>query len=128
MILGFLKGFNVNGKRKLTNFEEKIKKGIKIHTIRVDEKCRWKKGNKIHFATGVRTSNYNCFKEGVCVDIQNVEFSDRNIWIDGIKCTWDEIEDLAINDGFDSVDDFWWWFDQYKSFEGKIIHWTELRY
>jgi hypothetical protein len=42
--------------------------------------------------------------------------------------TWDEIEDLAINDGFDDVADFWAWFDQYSPFSGKLIHWTGLRY
>lgn len=38
MTLGFLKGFNVNNKRKATDFENKILKGIKLHTIRLDEK------------------------------------------------------------------------------------------
>jgi hypothetical protein len=130
MILGFLKGFYVDGKRKPTEFEEKIKKGIKLHTIRIDEKCRWKKGNKIHFATGVRTSNYNCFKEGVCTGTQKIEIKDRCIYIDDreLKLTIDTVEYLSDNDGFDSVDDFWWWFDQYGSFVGKIIHWTDLRY
>ena len=128
MILNFLKGFAVDGKRKPTNFEEKIKKGIKLHTIRWDEKGRWKEGNKIHFSTGARTRNYNCFKEGKCTGTQTVEIKDRDVWVDGLKMTWDEIEDLAINDGFDDITDFWAWFDQYSPFSGKLIHWTGLRY
>ena len=130
MILGFLKGFNVDGKRKQTNFEEKIKNGVKLHTIRWDDKNRWVKGRKIHFATGARSSNYNCFKEGICTGIQKIEIqADRSIFIDGISLVFDsDIEYLADNDGFDFVDDFWWWFDQYKPFTGKIIHWTDLRY
>jgi hypothetical protein len=47
MVLGFLKGFYVDGRRKPTDFENKIKKGIKLHTIRVDEKDRWKDGRKM---------------------------------------------------------------------------------
>jgi hypothetical protein len=128
MILNFLKGFYVNGKRKPTNFEEKIKNGIKLHTIRRDEKDRWRKGNKIHFSTGSRTGNYNCFKEGECTGTQEIEISGRNIWVDGIMMTLDEIEDLAINDGFDSLNDFWAWFDQYDPFMGRLIHWSQLRY
>jgi hypothetical protein len=130
MILNFLKGFVVDGKRKQTNFEEKIKKGIKLHTIRRDEKGRWKKGNKIHFSTGSRTNNYNCFKEGKCTGIQKVEIRNRSVYIEGreLSLTTDKIEWLAINDGFDCIGDFWAWFDQYSPFFGKLIHWTELRY
>lgn len=128
MILGFLKGFNVDGKRRTTNFEEKIKKGIKLHTIRWDEKNRWMKGRKIHFATGARSSKYNCFKEGVCAGTQKIEIERRNIWIDEYLLSMDEIQYLSDNDGFDSVFDFWWWFDEYSPFTGKIIHWTDLRY
>jgi len=128
MILGFLKGFYVNGKRKQTNFEEKIKKGIKLHTIRGDEKNRWSKGRKIHFATGTRTLQYNCFKEGVCTGTQKIEISDRRVFIDGTMLSLEKLEELSINDGFDCLDDFWWWFDQYQPFTGKIIHWSDLRY
>lgn len=128
MILNFLKGFYVDGKRKQTNFKDKIKKGIKLHTIRWDEKERWKKGNKIHFSTGARSSNYNCFKEGVCTGTQKIEIIDRNVSIDDHWLDTVEIEDLAVNDGFDSINDFWAWFDQYNPFIGKIIHWSNLRY
>ena len=128
MVLGFLKGFNVDGKRKQTNFEEKIKKGIKLHTIRWDQHNRWKSGMKIHYATGARTPKYNCFKEGVCVHVQNIKISNRNIWADGVPLDNSEIEYLSINDGFDSLNDFWAWFDQYSPFTGKIIHWTTLLY
>ena len=130
MILNFLKGFAVDGKRKPTNFEEKIKKGIKLHTIRWDEKGRWKVGNKIHFSTGARTGNYNCFKEGKCTGTQQIEIRNRSVYIEGreLSLTTDKIEWLAINDGFDCIEDFWAWFDQYSPFSGKIIHWTEMRY
>lgn len=48
--------------------------------------------------------------------------------IDGITfssgCT--QIKQLAINDGFDSLESFYGYFN--KDFSGKIIHWTDLRY
>ena len=62
MILGFY-----------PHFQTKIETGTKIHTIREDKTNRWKKGNIIHFATGVRTKSYNCFKIGKCVSIQEIE-------------------------------------------------------
>jgi hypothetical protein len=130
MILNFLKGFYVNGKRKPTAFEGKIKRGIKKHTLREDIHDRWKPGMKIHFSTGAQTSKYNCFKEGVCNGVQKVEIIDRNIYIADrlIPLSKNQIEIFAFNDGFDSVSDFWAWFDQYNPFIGKIIHWTNLRY
>lgn len=128
MVLGFLKGFMVDGRRKQTNFENKIKKGIKLHTIRWDGKDRWKAGRKIHFAHGVRTNNYNCFKEGICKGTQKIEIGNRQIFVNDVKLSEDEIEFLSINDGFDSLEDFWGWFDVYSPFTGKIIHWTDLEY
>ncbi len=128
MILNFLKGFSAKGRRKPTNFEKKITTGIKLHTIRWDEKNRWKAGQKIHFSTGSRTNQYNCFKEGVCTGTQRIEIKDRNICVDDRELSQDEIHRLAQNDGFDSMDDFWAWFDQYSPFVGKIVHWTETRY
>lgn len=37
-----------------------------------------------------------------------------------------QVKTLAQNDGFDSLEQFYKWFN--KDFEGKIIHWTDLRY
>lgn len=128
MILNFLKGFNIVGKRKPTNFEQKIKDGIKIHTIREDLHNRWSEGMKIHFSTGSRTSQYNCFKEGKCKSIQFIEIFGRTVIIDVTRLSYDEIEMLAENDGFDSIDDFWAWFDQYTPFVGRLIHWTDYKY
>ena len=131
MIIGFKK-----------QFVTKICVGIKIHTIREDSHGRWKDGRLIHFATGVRTKNYNCFKKGICYNVQDIKILHfngkqytKNVFIDGkIKYVEREhvnsgnefIEQLAKNDGFDSVDDFFRWFN--KDFEGKIIQWTDFRY
>jgi len=37
-----------------------------------------------------------------------------------------ELEQLAKNDGFNSVEDFWNWFTE--DFKGQIIHFTDFRY
>jgi len=123
----------------------------KIHTIREDVHNRWKPGMKIHHAYGVRTKKYDCFAESDCVSVQSIEiyqvsiddvdassytkeyiknsnepFKIFEVYIDGRRLTGTEFETLAKNDGFDSVDDFFRWFD--KPFKGKIIHWTDYKY
>lgn len=134
MVLGFNK-----------RFVEKILSGEKIHTIRTDKNRRWKIGNKIHFATGVRSKEYKEFLKGTCKGTQSIkidpntktvviEFNNHSLGIKVIENedivtsdNWIELQDFQIetlskNDGFDTVEDFWTWFD--KPFEGVLIHWT----
>jgi len=117
----------------------------KMHTIRADSKNRWKEGNKIHFLINNRSKNSFQFAPVVeCTGVQDiiiekdagesfmVNIPDENgsRWLE-----YDEIDLLAINDGFDELGDFFRFFDEthfkkYNTnvFEGKIIHWTNLRY
>lgn len=124
MILGF--------KRQ---FIEPIISGVKIHSIREDKTDRWKQGNTIHFATGVRTKNYDNFKTDVCKSTQSIKIeyfssvffaSKITVYIDDRALNPFEISELATNDGFSSTKDFFKWFN--KDFEGKIIHWTYFKY
>lgn len=137
MILGFKK-----------QFTKKILNRTKIHTIREDKSNRWKVGNKIHFANGIRTKNYEQFKSGICKGIQEIEIKHRGgkymclsfdnetgVWIDGelkfaitgiIHNGTDFMTTLAKNDGFKSYQEFFQWFN--KDFKGKIIHWTKFKY
>ena len=120
MVLGFKK-----------RFVEPILNGTKIHTIREDKRNRWKVGNKIHFATGVRTKSYNQFAEGEVSEIFHIRVYyypegpavDIYPWdCSSLLClTEDQVEELAKNDGFNSTEDFFDWFD--KDFEGKLICW-----
>lgn len=120
-------------------FPDKILSGEKKHTIREDKHNRWEVGRWIHFATGVRTKGYKCFKQEICDGTQTIEIkyiykcSDYPaVYIDGRIFAyynpkeWETLCTLAKNDGFDSFEDFCKWFN--KDFKGKIIHWTKLRY
>jgi hypothetical protein len=124
-------------------FVDKIKNGTKKHTIRGDKHDRWKGGTRMDMATGVRTTAYRKFAEKTCTGTQKIsikyfdEINSCMIWIDGIyfgSAFFDqekllftpEIKQLAENDGFDDIRKFLNWFG--KDFEGKIIHWTDLRY
>ncbi len=112
----------------------------KLHTIRRGN--RWSAGAKLHLATGVRTKRFHQFAGINCSDwapgleyctgtqniiIKNI-FDDRNaVIVDGRELHPEEILELALNDGFETVDAFWNFF-AWEDFEGQIIHWTEKRY
>lgn len=109
-------------------FEPKIMNGTKKHTIREDANNRWRVGMAIHFATGVRTKKYKEFKKGKCNAVCKIEIepSNRQVMIvnngyEKVLQTQD-IERLAKDDGFDTVDEFFKWFN--KPFKGKIIFWA----
>lgn len=125
----------------------------KLHTIREDKKSRWGAGSDIHFVINSRTKNYFQFAPVIkCKSVQTIEIKDVShlpnvseygivlgypvkdmvfnlafsVIIDGIPQTEGQITQLAINDGFDSVEDFFAYFN--KDFKGVIVHWTDLKY
>lgn len=120
-------------------FENPILYGTKIHTIREDKTRRWRKDKSIHFSTDVRTKNYNCFYKAKCTGVERIfmTYAFNNIievTINDRYLTWNEIEKLAKNDGFESYEDFFNWFypvikkNKDECFSGRIIHWTDFRY
>jgi hypothetical protein len=103
----------------------------KLHTIRADEKNLWVPGRKIHMVVFNRSKNRFQFAPVLEVkSVQKIEIfykdemiflriNDRPIW-------GGEPERVAKNDGFDSSEHFFKWFN--SDFKGKIIHWTDLKY
>ncbi len=121
----------------ILNFKERFVDPIildtKIHSIREDKHNRWKPGMQIHFATGERTKNYNCFDQGICVSIQKFELRIQKypaagplIFIDDVRLHFFDYNRLAKNDGFEDKYDFFNFFK--KGFIGKIIHWPNFKY
>jgi hypothetical protein len=132
MILGFKQQFP-NG--RLTHFRRKIEQGIKIHSVREDAHDRWHAGRVIQMSHGVRTKHFHCFAQMLCTGTQKIEIKCRkhiyllgqsDVKVDGRELDLAEINQLAINDGFDNLYDFLDFFP--KCFKGKIIHWTLYRY
>jgi len=128
MILSFKHILHYSGSKIRLNFRDRILSGVKVHTIRKDTKNRWKKGQIIDFAINVRTPNYHCFKKDVCDGVQKITIAKQGVWVDGRRLMKTEVTALAIRDGFDSVSEFYKWFEKQLPFRGKIIHWTHLRY
>lgn len=110
----------------------------KIHTIRHDENERWKAGMDIHFVINNRTKNRYQFAPVVkCVSVQEINivywynpktemFDKPEVYIDKKVLNKTKLEALALNDGFDSVKDFFAYFN--TNFNGKLIHWTNTKY
>jgi hypothetical protein len=108
----------------------------KIHTIRKDEKNLWKPGRQIHMVVFNRTKNRFQFAPVIEVkSVQKVEIGylyianglyEPYVKVDGKILKPKQVKLLAQNDGFDSVNHFFDWFN--NNFTGKIIHWTNLKY
>lgn len=103
----------------------------KRHTIREDKNNRWKDNNDIHFVINNRTKDRFQFAPVIkCVSVQQIQIyhmeNSKNIYVDGIWLSDDEIKQLALNDGFPSIKAFFDFFN--TDFDGKIIHWTDLKY
>lgn len=123
------------------NFIAKDKLSHKIHTIRDDEKDRWQPGTKIDFFINCRQKNMFRFAPSITVvSVQLIEivyYTDREVLlndlppkkrvaIDGNILKEAEILQLAQNDGFDTVEEFFEYFNE--DFTGKLIHWTDKKY
>lgn len=119
-------------------FREKILNGTKLHTIREDAGKRWKPGMIIHAAVGVRTKHFECFSIMGCTAVQDIEFiadafGDLTVFIDSSCLSRAEVEVLARNDGFDTLEEFEEWFKREMKRTGtsvlkyRLIHWTIKR-
>lgn len=114
------------------HFEQLIKDGVKIHTIRADKGNRWKVGTKIHFWLGnprnTRGKNkpYQ-FGLGEVSRIESIKINTHTdtIDIDGVRFqSKGELDAIAKNDGFDSWQEMREFFiGDTGYFVGKIIFW-----
>jgi hypothetical protein len=103
----------------------------KFHTIRKNQKGRWKVGNKIHFIINSRTPERFQFAPVLTLKkIQTVQVlyngkgENVTVKIDGRLLHDEKIKRLALNDGFESVENFFKWFNE--DYEGVILHWTNF--
>ncbi len=127
----------------------------KNHTIREDLKGLWHPEKKIHPVINNHTADRFQFAPTFrCFSVQKIDFNwglttnflarfpcckvkkkdlgkpliskSPCILIDRKLLSAKEVEILALNDGFESTEAFFKYFN--KDFSGKIIHWTKLKY
>ena len=126
---------------KKPKFEGLIKENIKQHTIRKDQNNRWKVGNTIQFWMGnprnVKGKNKSYqFGNGICSRVETIfmnfqmspeDFHDSvKIGEDIILESKEELDALAINDGFDNWYQMKHFFENEENcFSGKIIFWRK---
>lgn len=118
------------------HFVDDILNGVKIHTIRDDKHNRWRPGMSIqHWRGNPRNKSKNPyhFGESRCTGVEKIYIINERgeVWI-RVNDRWltpVEIILLARNDGL-NMDEFKARFvpDEGQSFEGRIIHWTSIRY
>lgn len=126
------------GKRLPEEVSDGIMTAIpKRHTIRRDQYNKWHPGKLIHPVINNRSKDRFQFTPVLkCVSTQSIEILWKDvdgfktptptIYVDGKWIVGKDLIDLAINDGFDNITDFFSWFK--TDFKGKIIHWTNLKY
>jgi len=132
-----------------THFEERLKKGRKIHTIRANYdwwKHSFDKMKSGNFRISIRQWTerpYNS-KQKEIASISNPEVGIQRIRLtyDALTRTMDalideshsaDVRDIARNDGFDDLADFQEWFfgkepKDGATFNGVILHLTSFRY
>lgn len=110
---------------------DKSKLHPKIHTIREDEKNRWYPGRKIHFVINNRTKER--FQFAPLLHVQDIDHIDiywdngePTVYLNGRLVSSDTVSLIASNDGFDTTEDFFKYFNE--DFSGKIIHWSDFQY
>lgn len=148
-ILPLSKAFPATHSRagELTDFEGKIERNEKIHTIRYDAKSVWEKrfakikAGLMYLAMKEWTGRpYNSEMRDLFqrtredgIGLQTIEMvygtddAYPRVWVDGKEVA---IQEVAKNDGLSTPDFIDWFFGKSKenTFEGKIIHFTKFRY
>lgn len=117
-------------------FDDSLDRKPKIHTIREDKNNRWKEGKTIDFFINSRTKDMFRFAPRIpVISCQSIIISNScngfQVSVDGINLWNFQIEELALNDGFEGIKEFRDYFIaqlENNFFIGKIIHWTNFKY
>jgi hypothetical protein len=106
----------------------------KIHTIRKDPDNIWHPGMDIQLVIHKGTPDEFQFAPTLkCQHVQRIQIDYSNlvstgpaVFIDYELLDKEKLVALAINDGFGTVEDFFYYFNE--EFSGNLIHWTDQCY
>ncbi len=106
-------------------FADKVESGAKRMTIRKMRKRPTRPGDKLHLFTGQRTTK--CRKLGVflCTEVVPISIGRARVSLDGEWLGWQEMYDLARDDGFLDIYEFFAAFEEMygRLFTGVVIRW-----
>lgn len=113
---------NINYKKEM---ERALANGVKLHTIRQKPIAV---GTMMNHIVYPYHKERRCVLSNLCTATQmiTIEPSSRTIKVDGRELSKVDIERVSINDGFETMDDFWTFFNE--PYQGMIIHWTDTKY
>ena len=113
---------NINYKKEM---ERALASGVKLHTIRQKPIAV---GTMMNHIVYPYHKERRCVLSNLCTATQmiTIEPSSRTIKVDGRELSKVDIERVSINDGFETMDDFWTFFNE--PYQGMIIHWTDTKY
>ena len=104
----------------------------KIHSIRRDTNDKYDDGVKLQM---VDKSTGNVFATKTCTGTQKIlvkcwqrEVIVFEVQIDNRTLEYDEVQELARNDGFSSAPEMIEYVCHNLNYIGKIVHWTDKRY
>ena len=117
-----------------TIYKQKILDGSKRQTIRLMRKRPIKREELLHLYWHLRQKDCESLGKQICVEVLMIRFkhgldyagSRLHVW-DHVFDHWhkmplEEELDLALRDGFDSIDDFLNWFEsRYPDIESRIF-------
>ena len=107
----------------------------KIHTIRRDLDNEWREGMDIQLVINLNTTDEFQFAPLLkCLSVQRIQIDYSNlindsgpaVFIDYEMVDRETLSRLAVNDGFATISDFFYYFNE--EFSGNLIHWTPLKY
>ena len=104
----------------------------KIHSIRRDPNDKYVEGEELQM---VDKSTGNVFATKTCTGTQKIlikcwqrEVVVFEVQIDDRTLEYDEVQELARNDGFSSAPEMIEYVCNNFNYIGKIVHWTDKRY
>lgn len=113
---------NINYKKEM---ERALVSGVKLHTIRQKPIAV---GSMMNHIVYPYHKERKCVLSNFCTATQNISINPdaRTIKVDDKELSKVDIERLSKNDGFETMDDFWTFFNE--PYQGMIIHWTNTKY
>lgn len=107
------------------NWEQAVKSGIKVHTVRRNAKGI-KPGSLLQLVVDRFLSSRRTVLETACASVQDITISSGLIIIDGRELPPADAADFSMCGGFESVEQMLRYYGD--GFSGVIIHWTKKRY